>query len=443
MRNNKEIRIYLLLLLCCLVHGTMNAQITGSGSNGVLSPYSRYGFGQLSDNQIGRQSAMGGVALGMRDGNQVNVANPASYSMCDSLTFLFDVGLSLTNGNFNNTTNRMNVKTASFDFLAMQFRAFKNIGVSFGFVPYSKIGYDYAAKHDIISDNYTDVTPYSTFNGNGGLTSAYLGVGAKVFKGLSVGANFGYLFGNMSHTITNSFSSSSVYSSIREYSSSIHTYKIDLGMQYEQSIGKHDAIILGATYALGHEIGDEAVRKDYTLNSESSTVEENTDATVKNAYELPNGFGVGLTYKHGTKLSVGLDYTVQKWGNVKYPLTTPNGFESVKGYLRDKTKIAAGLEYTPNNMSNNYLKRVHYRLGGYTTTPYTRINGQDGAKEFGLSFGFGLPIQNIWNNRSQVNLTGQWVHVSPGVNQLITENYLKVVIGITFDERMFAKWKVN
>lgn len=442
MRNLNK-RTYLLLLLCCVVNGMVNAQTTGSGSNGVLSPYSRYGFGQLSDNQIGRQSAMGGVALGMRDGAQVNVANPASYSKCDSLTFLFDVGLSLTNGNFNNGTNRMNVKTASFDFMAMQFRAFKNIGVSLGFIPYSKIGYSYATTHDKISDKYTEITPYSTFNGDGGLSSAYLGIGAKLIAGLSVGANFNYLFGNISHGITNSFSDNSVYSYIRQYDSSIHTYKIDLGMQYEQNIGKHDKVVLGATYALGHEISNDAVREDYTFNSGSSTIEETTALTIKDAYELPKGYGLGLTYMHGSKLTVGVDYTVQKWGDVKYPVTTPNGYESLKGYLRDRSKIAAGLEYTPNNMSNNYLKRVHYRLGGYSTTPYTRINGQDGAKEFGLSFGLGLPIQNMWNNRSQVNISGQWVHVSPGVNQLITENYLKVVIGITFDERMFAKWKVN
>lgn len=442
MRNINK-RIYLLLLLCGMVSGFAKAQSSNGASNGVLSAYSRYGFGQLSDNQIGRQAAMGGVGLGMRDGAQVNVANPASYSKCDSLTFLFDVGLSLSNGNFNNGTKQMNVKNASFDYLAMQFRAFKNIGVSFGLVPFSKVGYNYATSYDKISDKYTDVTPYSTYTGNGGLTQGYLGIGAKVIGGLSVGANLNYLFGDIYHSITNSYSETTIFNSIRTYSASISSYKIDLGMQYEQSLGKHDKIILGAIYSLGHEIKSDAERNDYTYNQSSSEIEEETTLTITNAFELPKTYGVGLTYQRGSKLSIGVDYLVQKWGEVKYPMTTASGYESGYGYLCDRTKIAAGIEYTPNNMSRNYLKRIHYRLGGYTTKPYTIINGQGGAKEFALSFGFGLPIQNIWNNRSQVNITGQWVHVSPGVNQMITENYLKVCIGITFDERMFAKWKVN
>lgn len=446
MKNNK--RIYLLLLFNIFASGFLYAQSASGGGNGVLSAYSRYGFGQLSDNQIGRQSAMGGVALGMRDGAQVNVANPASYSKCDSLTFLFDVGISLYNGNFDNGSQKMNVKNASFDYLAMQFRAFKNIGVSFGFLPYSKIGYDYATTHKNITDKYSDVTPYSTFTGYGGITSGYLGVGAKILGGLSVGANISYMFGDMTHTINNKFvdpkvETPSIYSYLRTYNASINTYKIDLGLQYEQALSKHDKIVLGATYSLGHTVNNDAVRTDYTYDEAKTQVEQSTETTIHKAFELPNTIGVGLSYTRDTKLTLGVDYIMQKWGEVKYPMTTSNGFESVQGILSDRNKITAGLEYTPNNLSRNYLKRVHYRLGGYSSTSYTKIKGNDGGKEFGLSFGFGLPIQNAWNNRSQVNITGQWIHVSSGTNKFITENYLKICIGLTFDERMFMKWKVN
>ena len=64
------------------------------------SPYTRYGLGELSDQHFGNSKAMGGIAYGLRNGLQVNAANPASYTAIDSLTFIFDIGLSLQNANF-------------------------------------------------------------------------------------------------------------------------------------------------------------------------------------------------------------------------------------------------------------------------------------------------------------------------------------------------------
>lgn len=418
--------------------------------NGVNSPYSRYGFGQLCGPGFGSSSAMGGVAYGLRDGKQINVANPASYSACDSLTFLFDAGMSLQNGNFNNGTTRMNVRNASFDYVMMQFRAFKNIGVSFGFIPFSKIGYSFGQTGQSIEDEYESVTSYMNYQGDGGLSQAYIGVGAKVYKGLSVGMNFSYLFGDVNHTVTNSYSSASVFQRGLYYNSSISSYKLDFGLQYELQLNATDQLTVGLTYNHGHNVNCDAHRTDelyrYAASSSGSTTkvtESYTVDTLKNAFQLPHGFGVGLSYRKGTRWLVAADYSMQKWSSVKYPMTEGGSFASRTGYLSDRHRISVGAEFVPNAMSRKYLNRVKYRLGGYYATPYTKINGEDGAKEYGLSAGFGFPINNVWNGRSVVNISAQWIHVEPGVSQLLKENYLRLNIGITFNERWFMKWKVD
>lgn len=56
--------------------------------NNTNSPYTRYGYGHLADQGSSNSKAMGGVAYGLRDGTQVNFANPASYTAVDSLTFI-------------------------------------------------------------------------------------------------------------------------------------------------------------------------------------------------------------------------------------------------------------------------------------------------------------------------------------------------------------------
>ena len=78
------------ILLLTLLPLTATAQ-----SNGTNSSYSRYGLGLLCDQSQGYNRSMGGVGQALRSGNRLNKLNPASYSAIDSLSFLFDVGMSL------------------------------------------------------------------------------------------------------------------------------------------------------------------------------------------------------------------------------------------------------------------------------------------------------------------------------------------------------------
>mgnify|MGYP002794663012 CR=1 FL=1 len=80
---------------------TMATLYAPAQTNGSNSPYSRFGLGSLKDQSQGFNKAMSGVALGFRDGNRINMQNPASYSAIDSLSFIFDVGLTLQNVNMN------------------------------------------------------------------------------------------------------------------------------------------------------------------------------------------------------------------------------------------------------------------------------------------------------------------------------------------------------
>jgi hypothetical protein len=67
----------------------------------------------------------------------------------------------------------------------------------------------------------------------------------------------------------------------------------------------------------------------------------------------------------------------------------------------------------------------------------------DGPSELALSMGFGLPISNSYNNRSMVNVGFQWLRRSPSSQNLITENYFVLNVGVTFNERWFMKFKIQ
>ena len=71
------------------------------------------------------------------------------------------------------------------------------------------------------------------------------------------------------------------------------------------------------------------------------------------------------------------------------------------------------------------------------------MDGQDGPRDYQVSLGVALPIINFYNNRSLLNISAQYERVKPKVAGMITENYLRISIGLSFNERWFMKWKVE
>ena len=154
--------VFLLMLLAA----------SAQAQNNTNSPYTRYGYGQLSDQTFGNSKAMGGITYALRDGYQINPSNPASYSAVDSLTFIFDGGVTLQNTNFSNGTTKLNAKNSSFDYIAMQFRLHKRLGVSAGLLPYSNVGYNLS---QINNTGNPDSDNTITYSGDGGLHQLYVG----------------------------------------------------------------------------------------------------------------------------------------------------------------------------------------------------------------------------------------------------------------------------
>lgn len=87
------------------------------------------------------------------------------------------------------------------------------------------------------------------------------------------------------------------------------------------------------------------------------------------------------------------------------------------------------------------MGRVHYRAGVSYATPYLIINGQDGPKEMSASLGFGIPFLHGYNSRQILNVSAQWVRQDS--KTFIKENSFRINIGLTFDERWFAKFKME
>ena len=423
--------------------------LTANAQSGTNSPYSQFGLGVLSDQSQGFNRGMNGLGLGLRFSNQVNTLNPASYSAVDSLTMIFDAGLSGQVTNFkevyaDGSSKKINANNSNFEYVVSTFRLLPKVGFSFGILPITNIGYSYSGVSVVGKDSEGQPTSRSTetHSGSGGIHEAFVGAGWNFYKGLSVGANVGYLWGSYDKSVSVVNSDGYVNSVTRSYSANVRNYKLDFGLQWEHAWNKKDVTVVGLTYGLGHNLNSDPELVTAISNPQTGVASYDT-IRVADGLHLPSSFGLGLSWTHNRSLTVGLDYTMQKWGSCDIPeLNAETGeYKRVGGLLKDRHKITIGTQWVPVPMSRKFLQRINYRLGVSYNTPYIKVNGKDGPKEYSVSAGFGIPIQNARNNRSILNISAQWQRTS--AKELITENTFRINVGITFNERWFMKWKVQ
>lgn len=398
--------------------------------NGINSPYSRYGLGTLANQSLGVNRQLGGLGYALRSHSYINLSNPASFTAIDSLAMLIETGLSLQYGNFRERGKSVNALNASFDYIAIEFRLCKGLGMSAGFLPYSKVGYSFSGTTKL-ADNLTSSDSYS---GAGGIYQPYLGIAWSPFKNFSIGAMASYMYGDISHTITATINdNTSAHNRARYYTIDVSSYKLDFGMQYVAQFNKKNSLTIGATYSLGHNLNADAQIR--THNTLGNTVIGSDTTSIAGGFHLPHSFGGGLWYNIDNRWLFGADYTYQMWNSSTFFGDGSTG--------TDRSKVSVGLEFSPNIISRNILKTMSYRVGAYYSQPYTKINGKYGCNEYGASIGVSIPIRNNYNTNSLIHISGEYVHISPTTAGMIKENYLRLNIGITFNETWFMKMKVK
>jgi len=407
--------IVLLLLAVAMGCGAAQSQI-------VTTPYSKMGYGMLSDNVSSIQRSMGGVGYAMRGGRIINVMNPASYANVDSLTYLWDVGVDLTNLWSKENGNSGYNFGGGLDYLTGHFRIAKGLGAAFGLLPYSSVGYTYGGDIDGGTESRS---------GNGGFNQLFVGVGYEPLKNLSVGANFAYLFGTTSNTTLIASSSSSYFSRNMK----IRDWNAQLGVQYSLPLSKgRDLLTVGATYQPKKSFHGDAWGTSF--DSQDNKVDTIGFTSMSGKYEQPASIGVGLSYNINRKLTLEADYTFQKWSSAKYePIS---GFEPQSMKFDDRWKVAAGVQYTPNKRGS-YVGAMSFRAGVFYNHDYMNFSGNN-VRDYGASVGVGLPAPG---GKTTVNLGVEWRHRETSPTHLITENYLNITLGVNFNELWFWKNRIR
>lgn len=404
-------RLLVILCVCASVVG-MTAQ------NATSSPSSRFGYGELNDNLPAAYRAMGGVGIGMRSNKAINPAQPASYTACDSMTFMFDIAGSLLYTNYGDSYGERNRLNGNLEYMTLQFPIWRqHIAFSAGITPYSASGYNFSLKDSINSDyHYTH-----SYYGEGGFTQVYGGLSFNICDWVALGANVYYMFGDITKSRTQSFSEANLKGASQTDYLRIRSLRLRYGAQFFHTFGKH-TFVLGGVFE----------SKQRFSNSEYMQIETTTNDTVStlnNTFELPMMYALGVSYSYDNRVTVALDYQRQDWTNALY-------FDK-SHMLRTRERWMLGVEYRHDPMSRNYAHRMYWRLGANYTTSYSMNSIMP---ELGASIGIGFPLRTVG---TVINTTFEYVHRGAmNRDEGLSENALRMVISAAISENWFFKRKL-
>lgn len=403
-------RISLIILCFTLIVPDIKGQ-----NNNTSSPYSRFGIGDINKTGFARNRAMGNTGIALRSKYHLNNVNPASYSIIDSTTFIFDIGGVANFYKFK--TNNANKEDQNFNFEYFTFGLSITSwwDVSLGLHKRSDVGYDITIPH-YENDNriYTE-----NYNGSGGLNSAYLSHAFK-YKNYSFGVNFNYTWGKILLEQDVDFVLGLDYNNKKEFRT--HNPSFDFGIQYEGEFKNGKSYVVGAIFSPKIDITGRY--EELGINSFDTV---NYVSTSSRALELPTRYGIGFAYNYKSNLIFTVDYLHEKWSDI--------AFFGDLNTLKNSSRISIGAEYVPDLLAfKGYYKRVYYRAGFYYNSSYLKINDKS-INEFGLTLGASLPVKAL-----NINLALQLGQRGTTNNDLIKENFVNLSVSFTFYEAWFLKF---
>lgn len=398
----------------------------------IVSPYSRFGIGDMADNNNAWNMSMGQLGIGLRNSHHVNYTNPASYSAFDSLSFVFEGGI---NGEF--VTLKSDYQNVSRNYASLGYLLFgmpvnKWWKTSLGLVPFSDVGYNVANYEEYVNSG----TVVRLYSGSGGISRLFWGNSFRLFKNFSIGANISYLFGSMDREAMVLFPDSIYAMNFKEvYYVTMNDLHFNFGAQYTAKIKNDLSLTLGAVFSPSLSMAAKTDIFASTFLVNSSGVEAPRDTLVntqgyKGRIVIPMMLGGGFSFERTDKWVIGADYKWQNWEKFR-------AFD-LSDSLKNSWQLNIGGEITPNiDNYNNYLARVHYRLGFTYGKTYLHLRDQD-LNEYAITFGFGLPLRGM---KTMLNLGAQYGVRGKTSQNLIRESYFKIVVGFSIYERWFVKRK--
>ncbi len=420
------VKNFVVAMICCAAF-SLRAQ------DGTVSPFSFFGVGDLRANGSVENQMMGGISM-YADSIHVNLSNPAAYEKLRLM--VYTVGVSHKEFRLKDFTTEQNSSVTNVDYLAIGLPLGKGFGAGFGVMPYSSVGYNIASE----STNTNQALVTNIFSGEGGLSRVFLSVGYKMAKDISIGItgnfNFGTLQSNRVQSVENI-----QFGTLDRRESRVNGFDVNYALNYTPAIRNKYTLftsIMVNTQANLVSDNTEIIGSFSTVTGQDIEVADvNLEAQglKRTGLKIPTTATLGLGFGEDKKWFLGAEYSFQELNKFS------NDFLEVDNLTyQDASSISLGGYYVPDYTSfTSYIKRVTYRAGLRYANTGMIVNNKE-ISNFGITFGMGLPLGGGFSN---LNLGFEVGKRGTTDADLIEENYLKVNIGLSLNDKWFLKRKIN
>lgn len=400
--------------------------LAAQAQQGTASPYSFFGIGDVKFKGLAENRLMGGVAV-FSDSIHLNIQNPASYSGLKLTTFT--VGASFNSAEYTSFQGTEKAQRTTLDYLAVGLPITKKIGVSFGLVPYSSVGYRIR-----MVDEDSNIHKYS---GSGGLNKAYIGAGYKINSKLSVGVDLGYHFGEIETSATTSIPG--LQFGTREINTTdFNGVSFNFGGMYQTKIKEKYKLFTSLSY-----MPESTLRLQNQRNFSLIEYVEDYDPVAfipvdqialtneSRTLKMPSRFTVGAGFGQERKWLIGTEVTMSQSGNFD------NRFSDIStATFENGIKYSFGGYYIPNYASfSSYLSKITYRAGFRYENTGLVVNNEK-IRDYALTGGFGFPLGGTFSN---LNVGAEFGRKGTAKANLVEENYLNVVLSLSLNDQWFVR----
>ena len=432
------IRTIFFLFCCGLLATVAHGQAANYGS-----PYSRFALGDQQPFSLAQHRAMGSATLTLFDSVSLNLANPASLTALRLTAIEF--------GGFGQAS-RLRTQTAvqdraniNFAYLMFGFPVNKRWGTALGFQPYAFTNYNLVSPVDSGFATWRE-----EYQGKGGINQLSWANGFDLGKGFHLGATAHLLFGEVlqERRFVYDYPDSLYLLNVRVTDRvRLADVQFSLGLQYrrEWTRGEGKRSKRFATVALQADLptqlrgSNDFVADRFRLVGSRLVVLDTVSDQSGNAGNINMPLQLGF----------GVQYGAHNWwqwnAEVRYTQWSQFSLFNRPDSLQNSVFVASGFQYIPkydaSTGENVFFKTMRYRAGFKYHSGYLLFREQR-ISELGMTFGVGIPVKRQFSMPS-VNVAVEIGRRGTLNSGLVRENYTRVTVGFTLNDRWFVKRKYD
>jgi hypothetical protein len=381
--------------------------------------YNSRGLGEIRYFANAQAIGMGGSLIAVPDPFQINVLNPAG---------LVFIPLTRLSGDFLHEAiwNKTKLETGFTKYtnlngisLAIPIKV-ERLAASVSMIPSSQFDYEYNVMDTI--DNYG----YSKkIKASGGLNKISFGFGLALTKHIYFGNYLHVNFGKLEQTWMVDYVSDLFWDSNNRVTRKMWGVNWTSGL----IVRPIPNLYAGAIYSSKYKLNYNDQTENFTQKSSSFYLVDNFRTEDQKA-NIPELWGLGMTYVLKEKYRFSSDFTYQAWSKL-------NNENDLFANHNDSYRFGVGIEMLPStNMLAKYHERITYRAGYF----FRQLDFQDqsGNKvtEYGISVGLGFPYYGTGGRLDVALRYGQRGDLA---SNPVKEDIFQIFISVTGGEKWFFR----